>query len=134
MEHYIYQLTLEVRDYECDLQGIVNNANYMHYLEHSRHEFLKSFGTSFSELHKRGIDTMVSRAEIDYKSSLTSNDRFVVKIALKREGAKLIFLQDIFRLPDEKICIKGRIETICVENGRLTKGEIFDHLFYTLLT
>ena len=34
MEKYIYELTLKVRDYECDLQGIVNNANYQHYLEH----------------------------------------------------------------------------------------------------
>ena len=25
---YMYQLELKVRDYECDLQAIVNNANY----------------------------------------------------------------------------------------------------------
>ena len=32
---YIYELKMKVRDYECDLQGIVNNANYQHYLEHT---------------------------------------------------------------------------------------------------
>ena len=32
MEKYIYELKLKVRDYECDLQGIVNNANYQHFL------------------------------------------------------------------------------------------------------
>ena len=31
--NYIYELKMKVRDYECDLQGIVNNANYQHYLE-----------------------------------------------------------------------------------------------------
>ena len=36
MEKYIYELKMKVRDYECDLQGIVNNANYQHYLEHTR--------------------------------------------------------------------------------------------------
>ena len=51
MEKYIYELTLKVRDYECDLQGIVNNANYQHYLEHTRHEFLSSVGVSFAKLH-----------------------------------------------------------------------------------
>ena len=44
MAKYIYELPFKVRDYECDLQGIVNNANYQHYLEHTRHEFLTSVG------------------------------------------------------------------------------------------
>ena len=39
MEKYIFELKMKVRDYECDLQGIVNNANYQHYIEHTRHEF-----------------------------------------------------------------------------------------------
>ena len=30
MANYIFSLEMEVRDYECDLQGIVNNANYQH--------------------------------------------------------------------------------------------------------
>ena len=46
--NYIYELEMKVRDYECDLQGIVNNANYQHYLEHTRHEFLTSVGISFA--------------------------------------------------------------------------------------
>ena len=52
MEKYIYELEMKVRDYECDLQGIVNNANYQHYLEHTRHEFLLSTGVSFAGLHE----------------------------------------------------------------------------------
>ena len=52
--NYIYELEMKVRDYECDLQGIVNNANYQHYLEHTRHEFLTSVGVSFAALHEQG--------------------------------------------------------------------------------
>jgi len=40
MENYRFKLNFEVRDYECDLSGIVNNAVYLHYLEHARHELL----------------------------------------------------------------------------------------------
>ena len=34
IKKYIFETRMEVRDYECDIQGIVNNANYLHYTEH----------------------------------------------------------------------------------------------------
>lgn len=129
MQNYIFELEMKVRDYECDLQCVVNNANYQHYLEHARHEFLETTGANFGELHKQGIDAMVARVEIDYKVSLTSGDRFAVKLNIKREGVKLVFLEDIYRLSDHKLCAKGRVESICVKDGRLTRGELFDELF-----
>ena len=79
MRKYIFELEMKVRDYECDLQGVVNNANYQHYMEHARHEFLEHAGANFGELHQQGIDAMVARVEIDYKVSLISGNRFSVK-------------------------------------------------------
>ena len=55
MEKYIYELKMKVRDYECDLQGIVNNANYQHYLEHTRHEKSGDEFVSKLYLKKEGI-------------------------------------------------------------------------------
>ena len=129
LENYIYTHEMKVRDYECDLQGIVNNANYQHYMEHSRHEFLESLGINFGKLHEDGIDAMVAKITIEYKIPLRSGDRFVVGINIQRLGAKIVFYQDIYRLSDGKLCTKGVVENICVENGRLTRGEIFDEVF-----
>ena len=129
LENYIFTYEMKVRDYECDLQGIVNNANYQHYMEHSRHEFLDSLGINFGKLHEDGIDAMVAKITIEYKLPLRSGDRFIVGINLQRQGAKIIFYQDIYRLSDGKLCTKGVVESICVENGRLTRGEIFDEVF-----
>ena len=128
-ENYIFTHEMKVRDYECDLQGVVNNANYQHYMEHARHEFLETLGVNFGKLHEDGIDAMVAKITIEYKLPLRSGDKFVIGINLQRQGAKIVFTQDLFRLSDGKLCTKGVVETFCLENGRLTRGEIFDEVF-----
>lgn len=120
---YDYQLEFKVRDYECDLQGIVNNSVYQNYLEHTRHEFLNTIGLDFTELYKRGIVAVVARADLSYKTSLKSGDQFVVKLRVEQEGVKYLFYQDIYRLPDEKICLKGIITSTSIINGKLAVSE-----------
>lgn len=116
---YIFEQEFTVRDYECDLQGIVNNANYQHYMEHTRHEFIKTIGLNFAELHRKGIDVVVSKVEIRFKRSLVSNDKFVCKLKVKKDGFKYVFYQDIYRLPDNILCNKGIVESVSVINGKL---------------
>jgi acyl-CoA thioester hydrolase len=121
---YQYSLEFTVRDYECDLQGIVNNANYQHYLEHTRHEFLVSKGVSFADFHQQGLDLIVTRVVIDYKFPLRSRDRFVVKLNVRREGnVRLIFEQEILRLPDEKLIVIAVVTGIASRNGRPVSPE-----------
>ena len=123
-KNYTYSLELSVRDYECDLQGIVNNAIYQHYLEHARHEFLISRGISFAALHDEGLDLIVIRVEIDYKHPLKSRDSFVVRLNLRREGnLRLVFEQDIFKIPDEKLIINAKVTGIATRNGRPASPE-----------
>ena len=128
MENYIYKLEMKVRDYECDIQGVVNNANYQHYLEYARHEFLEYIGGSFSQMHTQGFDMMVSKITLEYKRPLRGGDKFVVCINTKRKGAKLIFLQDIYNLADGALMLKGEVDVICLKDGRLTRGEVFDEM------
>ena len=134
MEKYIYELPMKVRDYECDLQGIVNNANYQHYIEHTRHEFLLSIGASFAQLHEQGIDPVVARLSMAFKTPLKSGDEFVSKLYLKKEGIKYVFYQDIFRLPDMKPVLKATVEAVCLVQGRLSDSPYFAQLFAPYLT
>ena len=132
MEKYIFELTMKVRDYECDLQGIVNNANYQHYIEHTRHEFLLSAGISFARL--QGIDPVVARLNMAFKTPLRSGDEFVSKLYLKKEGIKYVFYQDIFRLPDMKPVIKSTVETVCLVGGRLSESALLYETFSPYLS
>jgi len=116
---YLHSVEFAVRDYECDLQGVVNNANYQHYLEHARHVFLVSKGISFAQLHEEGLDLIVTRVEIDYKYPLRSCDKFDVKTNILMKGnVRIVFLQDIFRLPDNKLVVKAIITTAATRKGK----------------
>lgn len=128
MKDFIFSLPFKVRDYECDLQGVVNNSNYQHYMEHTRHEFLESLGENFGAMHDKGVDAFVTRVDIQFKNSLRSGDHFLSCLNVTKEGVKLVFEQYIFREPDRLLAAKGRVETVVVEQGKLTRGEYFNHV------
>ncbi len=110
MAEYLYRLDFQVRDYEIDMQGIVNNAVYQNYLEHTRHVFLKENGIDFAAYTMGQINLVVVRIEIDYKFPLQSGDRFWVGLNLVKESRlRFAFLQDIYRIPDDKPVLRAKV-------------------------
>jgi acyl-CoA thioester hydrolase len=120
MNDYRFRLDFAVRDYECDLAGMVNNASYLNYIEHARHEFLKSSGIDFAGLAAQGVYLIVVRIELDFLYPLRSGDQFYVAINPERVSRlRFGFQQDIFRLPDEKPVLKAKVTGSAInENGR----------------
>jgi acyl-CoA thioester hydrolase len=120
MVDYSFKLDFQVRDYECDMQGIVNNSVYQNYLEHTRHEFLKTLGIDFAEVTRRKIHLVVVRCELDYKYPLRSGDSFWVGLNLQQlSRIRFAFLQDLYRYPDNRLILNARIiGTAIDEKGR----------------
>lgn len=113
-------IELKVRDYECDMDHVVNNAVYLNYLEHARHELLRGMGINFGELSKSGISLVVTRIEADFKASLISGNSFIVRTELKRKGRiRLHFIQHIYRIPDNMLMLSALVTgTALNERGR----------------
>lgn len=120
MDGYNFSISMDVRDYECDMQGIVNNSVYQNYLEHVRHEYLKEIGIDFAEYAQQGINLVVVRAELDYKKPLVSGDKFIVGLNMRRESkARFAFYQDIYHADTLKPVLKAKIiGTALNERGR----------------
>ena len=122
-DKYIFTLDMEVRDYELDSEGIVNNAVYLHYLEHTRHAFVKQEGIPFGSLTREGLVPVVRRMEIDYHTPLRSGDEMVSRLWIEREGARFIFHQDIVRKADGAPVVSAVVTIVCMENGRINRGD-----------
>ena len=118
IQTYDFEMQFQVRDYECDMAGIVNNSVYLNYLEHARHVFIKTIGLDFKKLLNEGIVAVVVHADLSYKTSLRSGDSFVIRIRVEHSGVRYIFYQDIYRFPDDALCLKGVITTTSLINGR----------------
>ena len=129
---YIYELEIAVRDYEVDVEGIVNNANYLHYLEHTRHEFCNMAGLSFREMHAKGIDPVLTRVVIDYKNPLTLGDVMLSRLNLSRRGPLFVFQQDIFRIDGTPV-VFADVSVATLENGRLSRGDVLAEAFKEFL-
>lgn len=122
-QDYIFEMPMRVRDYEVDSQGIVNNAIYLHYIEHTRHEFCRCAGTSFRSMQQQGIDPVIRRIDIEYLTPLRLGDDMVSCLNLSREGARFVFHQDIYTLPDRQPVIRATATVVCLRDGRLTRGD-----------
>lgn len=126
---YHFSTEINVRDYELDSEGIVNNANYQHYLEHARHLFMQHAGYSFGEMVADGLTPVVSRVEINYKHSLRSGDTALCKIRLERKGVRFLFHQDIFNKATGEQAIGAIVTTVVLKNGMVTRGDMLAEKF-----
>lgn len=125
---YCFRMEMEVRDYELDCEQIVNNANYLHYIEHTRHKFCQEAGMPFIEMHKQGIDAVVRKVEMEYFTPLRSGDKFESCIRIERKGPRYIFYQDIFKMNGEKV-IKAVVTAVILKDGKLSRGDEIAEFF-----
>lgn len=122
-QRYIFTLEIAVRDYELDSEGIVNNAIYLHYLEHTRHAFVKQEGIPFGSLTREGLIPVVRRMAIDYYTPLRSGDVMLSRLWIEREGPRFIFHQDIYKKDSGEPVVKAVITIVCLEDGRINRGD-----------
>ncbi len=125
-DDYQFGLKLKVRDYECDMQGIVNNSVYQNYMEHTRHEFILTMGLSFAELCEQDIIVVVARIAIAFKNSLHSNESFISTVSVKKEGVKYIFDQAIFNAESGQVIATAIVTAVAKVKGRLSHAAIID--------
>lgn len=119
-----FEWTSEVRDYELDAQGIVNNANYLHYFEHARHLYLRELGVDVLQWAERGYRLVMVQAEIKFKASLQSGDRFVIDSAFSRTSPlRFSCVQHLLREPGCQLVAEVQAVVTCV-NSDTQKPEL----------
>lgn len=122
---YLFESTVRIRDFECDMQGVVNNAYYHNLLMQTRTEFLESVGIIRQQWSdERGIDFVVYECAIQYRMPIQNGETFRSCLNLHREGARFVYTQD-FRRESGELCMRARVDVVVGLHGKLTRGDIF---------
>ena len=88
---------IRVRYGETDQMGVVYHANYAHYFEVGRTEWLREQGMTYSAMEANGIMLPVVNLTINYKSSARYDDVLTLKTTLKKmPTASIAFDYELF--------------------------------------
>lgn len=126
----MFKYPMRVRDYECDVQRVVNNSVYQNYFEHARHEFLLSKGVDFSALAEMDVNLMVTRVEMDFKRPLRPKDDFYVTVEVEKVSRiQYAFIQNIHHNENDTVMVSARTIGVAVNaKGRPMASTELDNL------
>lgn len=111
---------MEVRIYyeDTDAGGVVYHANYLHYMERARTEFLRGHGLSVREMHDLGIIFPVVAVEINYRSPARLDDLLEVETRIvEMRNSSFVAGQKVIRKEDGKLLVEARVTLACVGEG-----------------
>jgi YbgC/YbaW family acyl-CoA thioester hydrolase len=112
-----YKTELQVRSYELDFYGHVNNATYLNYLEFARGKFLEQEGLSFKKLVEADIYLLVVRAELDYRAPAHLSDWLEIEGWIEKVGnTSAVFRQIIRNKATGQEVLDSRV-TVVFANG-----------------
>lgn len=114
-----YSIEMDVRDNELDAQGIVNNANYMIYLSHSRHKHVHELGIDFNEYNKLNQKLVVLSCTMKFKNSLRANDVFIVTSSIGKSEYpnQWTYNQTIKNKLDNKVIMNAIFTSTCINEN-----------------
>ncbi|MCL6515669.1 MAG: acyl-CoA thioesterase [Alicyclobacillus sp.] len=79
-------LELVVRSTEIDVNGHVNNAKFLEYLEWGREDWYERCGFDYDALKRMGVVTVVAHVSANYRREAYQNDRLWVRTRLISVG------------------------------------------------
>ena len=108
MEPYIRK----VQYYETDRMGITHHANYIHWMEEARIDFLDKLGFPYAKMEAEGILSPVRSVSCEYKRPSTFGDEISITVSVESfNGVVLTIRYDMRNGKDETVCV-GRSEHV----------------------
>jgi acyl-CoA thioester hydrolase len=107
--------TFQVRSYECDSYGHVNNAVYLNYLEYARMSALFEKGFTLDKMKEKGYLVFIKKIEIEYRFPLYQDDEITVKtFTSESRNTSGTFTQQIFQNENDLLAAEAKVTWVFI--------------------
>jgi acyl-CoA thioester hydrolase len=114
---------LRVRYAECDLQGLVFNANYLLYYDVAFTELWREAVGPWQSMVERGFDLVVAEASLRFRAPARYDEEIDLRIAVDRVGTTS-FGTGFRVLRGSEVLLEGTLRHVCVDAQTWRKTEL----------
>lgn len=112
-----FTLCFRVPYYETDAMGVVHHANYLHWFEQGRTEYLRAFGLPYRFLEEQGIQSPVLGVRCQYKHPARYDDLISLLSFISRYNGIRLTMGYAAWKEDLLLCV-GESDHAFIVNGR----------------
>ena len=117
-------LAIIVRSTEIDVNGHVNNAKYLEYLEWGREEWYETMGLAYDEFLRMGIQTVTVNININYRKECRQNDKLAIKTRPEKVGrTSYVLKQEIWNQHGE-LCADALVTSVAMDSETRKSREV----------
>jgi acyl-CoA thioester hydrolase len=113
-EPFIHRL--RVRYSECDLQGVLFNANYLAYVDHTITELWRAAYGGYTVMLGRGADIVVAEATLRFRGAARFDEEITVEATVAHLGTTSIVTAHRFlRGDDGQLLLEAEVRHVWID-------------------
>lgn len=110
-----------VQYYETDMMGIAHHANYIHWMEEARIDFMERIGYPYRRMEAEGVLSPVRALSVQYKKPCTFADEIAIEVGVESFNGVVMVIRYAMKRGDDVLC-EARSEHVFVNReGRLVR-------------
>lgn len=108
-------LDIIVRSTEIDVNGHVNNAKYLEYLEWGREEWYETAGLHYDVFTQMGIQTVTVNININYRKECLQGDKLTIKTRPEKMGRTSYALKQEIVNQHGELCADALVTSVTMD-------------------
>jgi acyl-CoA thioester hydrolase len=117
---------IRVRYSECDSQGVLFNANYLAYIDHTITELWRAAYRGYQTMLDRGVDIVVGEVRMRFLGSARFDEEVVLEAVVTRIGTTSLTSTHRFRRLDGELLLDAEIRHVFVDRSTGVKTPVPD--------